>query len=267
MSTDHSVAALAHPVPPPGSGLGSNSNYILCSNCNPLINLSVEIDVTQDVVWQSSSGSLTGFGFQLNGYSPTNETSAWQQYIIALFGTDLQGWVDNWPLSGTNIINKRVDLVSLSKTAIPAGYKLQISLSNDQNRNIAAATYLVLDNQGNIAGKQTQVLSALGVSPDDLAPLVAFELNLVGPGNGESVVLSSGAGTITYAASTPLTVLSAEPQCAESGYVTAETANSFYGEMPAGPSATLTQSFTVTTETAMIRKVGKLRPSTHKKWK
>jgi hypothetical protein len=39
--------------------------------------------------------------------------------------------------------------------------------------------------------------SISGVTSNDLAPIVAFELNLVGPVNGESAVLSSGAGTIT----------------------------------------------------------------------
>ena len=55
--------------------------------------------------------------------------------------------------------------------------------------------------------------SLLGVSSTKLAPIVAFELNFVGPANGDSAILSSGAGTITYSASTPLTVLNLEPTC------------------------------------------------------
>ena len=126
-------------VPAPAGGLGSNSNYILYSNCNPLINLSVTIDVTEDIVCESASGPVIGFGFQLNAYSPPSETSAFQQYLIALWSTpsgggELMGGVDNWPISGPNIINDFFDLTSLPSTTVPAGYQLTISLENDQKR-------------------------------------------------------------------------------------------------------------------------------------
>ncbi len=63
-----------NPVPNPASGLGSNSNYILFSGCKPLNGLSVTICVTQDIVCKSASGSTSGFGFQLNAYSPKGVT-------------------------------------------------------------------------------------------------------------------------------------------------------------------------------------------------
>jgi len=80
-------------------------------------------------------------------------------------------------------------------------------------------------------------------------------------------VLSSGAGTITYAASSVLTVLNKEPACTESGYNTAETANSFYGVLPLTASNAFTQSFNVSTAAPMIRKRGKVRPSTRLTWR
>src|SRR5271165_3708483 len=255
-------------VPAPAGGLGSNSNYILYSNCNPLINLSVTIDVTEDIVCESASGPVIGFGFQLNAYSPPSETSAFQQYLIALWSTpsgggELMGGVDNWPISGPNIINDFFDLAPLPSTTLPAGYQLTISLENDQNGNVTGATYVVIDNSGNTLANVTQnLLSIAGVTSDFLAPIVAFELNFVGPINGESAVLSSGAGTITYTASSVLTVLNQDPVCTESGYFTAETANSVYSELPSTSSNTFTQSFNVNTAAPMIRKLGKPRPST-----
>ena len=250
-------------VPNPGSGLGSNSNYILDSTCNPLINLSVTIDVTEDIVGYDASGPALGFGFQLNAYSPQNETSAWQQYVIALIGGELIGAVDNWPISGPNIINDFFNLTPLPNLTVPAGYQLTISLENDQNGNVTGATYIVIDDSGNILANVTQnLLSIGGVTSADLAPIVAFELNFVGPVNGESAGLSSGAGTITYTASSVLTVLNQEPPCTESGYITAETANTFYGYLPATFNNTFTQSFNVFTGRPMIRKPGKPRPST-----
>ena len=244
------------PVPPPPSGLGSNSNYILYSNCQSLLEVSVSICVTEDIV------SNIGFGFQLNAYSPKNKTSAWQQYVIAVLNAaELIGAVDNWPVSGTNIINRSFALCPLGgANTIPAGYQLTISLQNDANGNITGATYVVVDRAGvTRASVTTSLLSIPGVTEADLAPIVAFELNLVGPDNGRRATLSSGAGTITYSAwsQRPLTVVNQEPSsCTESGYITGETANSFYGEMPAGPSSSLTQSFAVDTERPMIRRTG-----------
>ena len=212
-------------VPAPASGLGSNSNYILYSDCNSLINLSVTIKVTEDMVWQSASGPTDGFGFQLNAYSPAAGLCAYQQYVIFLSGTELIGGIDNWPVSGTNLINDFFNLTSLPSVALPAGYVLQISLGNDNNSNVVAATYVVIDNLGNTQANMTRDLLSLdGVTSADLAPITAFELNLVGPINGESAVLSSGAGTITYEAVSVLTVLNQEPPCTETGSITEETA-------------------------------------------
>jgi hypothetical protein len=248
-------------VATPGGGLGSNSNYILYNDCNPIINLSVIIDVTQDIICQSSSGATKGFGFQLNAYSPKKEVSAWQQYVVALFGNQLVGAVDNWPVTGNNIINDFFNLNTVPNLRIPAGYRIQISLHNDNAGNVSGATYVVIDNTGKVLSNVTlNLLSIGGVTQADLAPIVAFELNLVGPVNSESAVLSSGAGMFTYVSRNLLTALSAEPACTESGYITAETANSFYGSLPGLASGTLTQSFSTSSATPMIRKVGKLRP-------
>jgi hypothetical protein len=252
----------ADPVAPPAAGLGSNSNYILFNNCNPVLGLEITINVTQDIVCQSASGPTSGFGFQLNCYSPKNETSAWQQYVVALFSSELIGAVDNWPVSGPNIINDFFNLTGTpNANRLPAGWRITISLQNDNQGNITGASYVVIDNSGNTRANVTKTLTSIsGVTAADIAPITAFELNLVGPVNGESAVLSSGAGTLVYSASSPLTVLNVEPSCTESGYITAETANSFYGELSGSPSTVFTQSFAVSGETPMIRKVGKLRP-------
>lgn len=256
-----SFPAMISQVAAPGSGLGSNSNYILYNNCNPISGLSVTIDVTENIVCKSASGKTTGFGFQLNAYSPKSEKSAWQQYVMAVFETEIIGAVDNWPVSGPNIINDFFNLVSTTNNEIPAGYQIQINLQNDSSKNVSGATYVVVDNTGKtVANKSLTLTSISGVTSADLAPIVAFELNVVGPVNGESAVLSSGAGTITYTASENLTVLNAEPSCTESGYITAETANTFYNTLPANPNDAFKQSFWVSGTLPTIRKQGKTRP-------
>jgi hypothetical protein len=110
-------------------------------------------------------------------------------------------------------------------------------------------TYVITDNLGNmVANVPLTLLLIPGATAADLAPIVAFELNLVGPINGETAVLTSGAGTITYASPSGLWVLSEEPDCVETGVGTLENANSSYGIMSffgTGPATKYTQSFSI----------------------
>src|SRR5208337_564460 len=118
---------------------------------------------------------------------------AWQQYVVALFASELIGAVDNWPLSGPNIINDFFNLASLPSAKIPAGFQIRITLQNDASGNVTGAAYVVIDNQGHTLANVTKTLTSIsGVTSADLAPIIAFELNLVGPVNSESAVLSSG---------------------------------------------------------------------------
>jgi hypothetical protein len=134
----------------------------------------------------------------------------------------------------------------------------------EANGNIRGATYTLTDNQGNNAGSTTINLTSLNlvgggpVTTADLAPIVAFQLNLVDWANGGNTTLSSGAGTIVYSATTPLAVLNTEPACVDWNYVTVETANSIYSPMPAGPSTTMTQAFAKGSASAHIRKRAKV---------
>lgn len=124
--------------------------------------------------------------------------------------------------------------------AIPAGYRLKMTLQNDSSGNVTGVTWVVTDNLGKTLANNTQPVPGL---PADLAPIIAFELNLIGPISGESAVLASGAGAFSYRASSPLTALNKEPPCAETKVRTGEAINSLYGVLPSNPANPLVQSF------------------------
>jgi hypothetical protein len=98
--------------------------------------------------------------------------------------------------------------------------------------------------------------SPLGLSPNQIAPINAFELDLVGPGDGANAVFSSGAGTFIYAAATPMTVQSCLPPCTGTTEGAAETSNSVYGDLDAGPSIVITQTFSIDPTERVIRRQG-----------
>jgi hypothetical protein len=249
-------------VPAPRDGLEGRSNYFLACDCKPVTGLSVAIKVTQDIV------ADFGFSFQLNAYSPPGANSKWQQYSVG-FDTkgpapQLVGSVDNWPAKGFDdltgdLINHFVHLFTLpgSKPILPAGYQIIINLANDSSGNITGVTFTVIDNKGRVTKNPPIVLTSLKidgrpsqpVTAAELAPIYAFQLNLVGLTNAQTTYLTAGAGTITYSAKNPLAVLSKPPSCAGSqGTVTLEQANSAYGELPATPSTQITQSFGTTVQ-------------------
>ncbi len=272
------------------SNLGSNSNYIVSSSCNPLYNVTVLFDITQDMVCKSvappspklckppsgSAENVVGFSFQVNCYSNKGFTCAWQQYVMNFYQNSSGGYtvvygVNDWPASGgTNpLINTGYPtLATLPSAVLPAGFQAFIGWDNNapttgMENTVTGAFWELRDNNGNQLGYAGQNLGANSGYVPFLAPITAFEVNIVGPINGESAVLSSGAGFISYTAlKPPISVGIALPSgCTETGVVTCETANTFYGLMPQGSNLNLKQSFEVNTTKPMVRKEGKPRPS------
>lgn len=276
-SNETRSTANAGAVPPPSGGLRGNSNYFFHSDGNPITELSVVIDVTKDIV------APLGFSVQLNGYSPPNAACVWQQYCLGFYtGARPQiGWVmEGWPSGayfqhlhetlglgkGSDLYNVRRQLVSMRGATIPAGYKLKIALAHDPkhpNGTIVGASFSVTDNHGKSASSGRQLIQSFrfdrtktAIAPEALAPILAFELDIVGVANNQYSFLESGAGTITYAATSSLTVKNKHPAgTAAEHIVTGEQANTVYGELDARPSRRFTQTL-VAAQTPMFRPGG-----------
>jgi hypothetical protein len=232
------------PVPAPSGGLRGNSNYIFSSNDNPLIGVSVTINVTQDIVCQSTDFGTLGFSFQLNALSPASASTAAQQYFINFTGSEIGCGVNNWSSGGQPIIVDGLPLAPVSGPGIPSGYQLTIVLKTGSNNNITEADYSVLDNDGKTTPGSIPLMK-YGATTAELAPILAFQLNLVGPQNKENVVLSSGSGSIVYQASSALTVTSSWPSWLGQVGGTDENANSIYGVLRSGPSRIFSQPFSI----------------------
>ena len=250
------------------SPLGSNSNYLLANGGGDLSGLSVTLDLTQDLVVKSNgppqkgASSVSGFTLQLNCYSPDKETDAWQQYVIGFNGSNVYGQINNWQNLTTFLVNKTYSLASFSGLTVPAFHKLRISLQMDAKNNVSGVQFWVFDVNGRVAGSKGVTLTDI-LSAADLSPIVAFELNLVGPGNSESATFSSGAGTLTYQFSQALTPSASKPADAEANLITAETANTTYGTLSGTASNYFTQSFAVSataTPESMSLQAAKFRP-------
>ena len=276
------VPARAQAVPPPGGGLRGNSNYFFYSDGNPITGLSIIVDVTKDIVmpW--------GFSIQLNAYSPPNAGCVWQQYNMG-FDTggnaspQIGGSIENWPSDayrqhlhatiglGTgsdlfNIHSRRLMWLPGSSATLPAGYKFKIVLAyapKDSSGAVIGATFSITDNHGKSHSSGLQrILShrfegtKTAITSDALAPILTFQLNICGLNSGRYSFMEAGAGTITYSATSPLTVVSNQPAgTAARGVITAEQANAVFGALDAGPSRQFRQTF-VAAQTPRFRPGG-----------
>jgi hypothetical protein len=224
-------------VTAPSQGLGSAFNYFLYSNCAPVTDLSVSVYVTQDI------SANIGLTIQLNAYPPPNAAASWQQFVFVISGTGAATTIDcrtdYFRTGGSDHVSSTVPLITLPNQGaafptVPAGYQLSIGLTNDSAGNILAATFLVIDSNGQ--AQSSGPIQPLGAP----TPIAAFELNIVGPATGQEALLFTGAGTITYVATSELTVLNSLSKLPQScitstDLFTAESANSTYGSLPAGP--------------------------------
>jgi hypothetical protein len=192
--------------------VGSNSNYFLYSPapwvvvaraalerrpgiglpvvtpCYHLLGLSVHIIVDTDIT------GTNGFGFQLNAYSASGKFSGAQQYVVLLIPRSsspvLSCVVDNFHSKQQQLPNMPIfeELADLPGNTLPAGYQIIITLLNDAADNITGATYVLIDNHGHTIG--TKTISLTDLPAQDLAPIVAFQLNVVGDINGATTTLA-----------------------------------------------------------------------------
>src|ERR1035441_3507278 len=79
--------------------LSSSDNAILVSKCQNLQNLTVSLQVTQDLITLGNNG----FSLQLNCYPQTNPQSTyqdkplnWFQYVIAVENNSVQWGIQYW---------------------------------------------------------------------------------------------------------------------------------------------------------------------------
>ena len=258
------MAPVQKPALQPAGGLVGKSGYFFQNSCSNLTGVTVKIDVTEEI--GGSGSSYNGFSFQLNCWSAgVTDVNAWQQFSIIVDPLRLSSpgilakvnnWPYNWQPGNSDTINVNAPLGALATANLPAGYHFSIELTNDSNGNITSAIFGGWDNNGDAFTPQT--IAIVGqpdqqggtVTASQLAPIVAFQLLLVGNENGNFTTLTSGAGTWTISADDKFIATNTLPtqptgNCWSFADNTVESSNCTYGELPAASSQAFTQTFSV----------------------
>ena len=239
----------------------SNNNAFLINNCEYLENLSVLLEVTEDVATTDNGG----WSFQLNCYPPPGQycqTSNvnWMQYIVYVMDGELRYEIQYWaigastwptgytPVQGTspwlpcwpNDYYLSGSFASIDGDTLPRQSQLQIALTTNRYGGVTRATFTYTDPDGNAHSAENDLPA--------VHPIDACTLNLVGPGGGKGSNFTQGLlnsrGIIYYTISSgQLSVQSggAGAACGEVGGWTAETSNMTYSDISGAPGSTVTQ--------------------------
>jgi hypothetical protein len=237
----------------------SNNNAILIDGCNNLQNLSVLLEVTEDIATTDGNG----WSLQLNCYPPAGEycqTSQvnWFQYIVIVQGGNLAYYIQYWangvsswtsgytPQPGTSPwlpcwahdYGNAPTFANINGDTLPRQSKLQIALRTSRS-GVTSVTFTYTDPDDN---DHPAVFKLPAVHP-----VVACELNLVGPPGGTANFtqgITSSRGIIYYSISSgQLSVQNGGPgaACGEQGWFTNESSNMSYSDVNGVPASTVTQ--------------------------
>jgi hypothetical protein len=250
-------------IPPPGAGLASNFNYYLHDNGSIIKDLLVTIDIEQDLVLSNAAG----WTIQLNGYSPPTDSDTWvfQQFSIGLeppAGKGLIASICQWAFSsassGPSALSLKlmdfVPFVQLSQAqTIPAGSQLSIQLVGDSSGTVISGNFsATIDGSATLQTldmRQERLVEGSTPTTANFAPITAFTLNMVGWGGCSVSTFSGGSGTITYSSAVSrFEGVNVEPKnLGLAQDITCETSNVGYGQISAGLSSKVTQTFSINT--------------------
>jgi hypothetical protein len=223
-------------------GLGSSNNTILVDKCHSLQNLTVTVQVTEDLITQGNNG----FSLQLNCYPQTNPQSThsgkplnWAQYVIAVVNNSVEWGIQYWSTPkgfGFSPSGNYSAFASAPSNQVPKGSVMKIALTTDHNGNVTKAAFSITNPAGNYT---------FDFPSSALIAIYGFQVDLVGPPSGtHSCKFTSASGFLTYSVSSGTLAIQSTNTCGGSQPGTAETSNVvYYPVLPSSPAQTVGQEF------------------------
>jgi hypothetical protein len=213
-------------------GLKGNNNAILFDRCKNLRNLTVTLQITQDLITLGNNG----FSLQLNCYPQTKPTVngqplKWIQYVIAVENNSVQWGIQYWSLVkglGFSPAKNYSKFASASSNQVPAGSEMKIALLTNSSGNVTQATFSITYPGKKPASHTFKFPSKI------LCGIYGFQVDLVGPPSGtHTCKFKSGAGILTYGIKPGTLAVQNKNTCAIAGgnqLATGEQSNAKYGK-------------------------------------
>jgi len=211
--------------------IGRN-NAVFVDRCKNLRNLTVTLQVTQDLITRGNNG----FSLQLNCYPQTTPTVNgqpldWAQYVIAVENNAVLWGIQYFSIvtgSGFHPTNNYLTFASAPSNQVRAGSEMKIALHTDSRGRVTKATFSIAD-PGKSAASHTFTFKR-----KFLCAIYGLQVDLVGPGIGtHTSTFTSGAGILTYSIHPGSLAVQKRNTCTIAGGVqrgTSEQSNAVYGK-------------------------------------
>jgi hypothetical protein len=268
----------------PPTGFSSNNNYFIYGGGKPIRGLRVTINVDEDIVapqgmsMQLNCNSPANANCAYQQYVTNFDPNKWSTLGVVWIMENFPSQPSRWHLHNTigfpcnakkpneqtcsgNLFNypsfPRTPFARfpVPSNRLPAGFKIIYELIDDANGAIIGTKFTVVDKRGREKSTGPHLIHRFKyagmqrlVGPEGVAPILAFQMNLVGLGSGLHATLNSGAGRITYEATTTLTAegsIAALTNVYQGTQGTSETSNLVYSPLPAAPNRRIVQRFSL----------------------
>lgn len=218
--------------------LSSKNNAILVKKCQSLQNLTLSMQLEQDLITFENNG----FSLQLNCYPQSNPQATangkpmyWAQYVIAVetslvqYGIQYWSHAFNFGQAGFGYSapgNYSASIASAPSNQLPKGSVLKIALHTESNGNVAKVKFSFTNPKGHVFPFE------FTLPPNALIAVYGFQVNLVGPPTGtHNCKFTSASGFLTYSVSSGTLAVQNTNTCGGPQIPTAETSNAFYGQV------------------------------------
>jgi hypothetical protein len=242
--------------------LSSSNNAILVSKCQSLQNLTLTMQLIQDLVTLGNNG----FSLQLNCYPQTNPQATyqgkpmyWAQYVIAVESISFLWGVQYWSHAGSIGTpgfgfsapgNYIAPFGSAPSNQLPKGSVLKIALHTESNGNVTKVTFSFTNPKGHVSHFNYTLPS------NALIAVYGFQVNLVGPPTGtHNCKFTSAAGFLTYSVSSGTLAAQNTNTCGGPQIPTAETSNAVYYPVLPNSGRTVGQEFGLAVHTPPVPKL------------
>jgi hypothetical protein len=229
--------------------LSSSNNAILVSKCQSLHNLTLSMQLEQDLITLGNNG----FSLQLNCYPQTNPQAThqgkpmyWAQYVIAVQSISVQWGIQYWSHAGSIGVSGfgfsppgNYSLFgSAPSNQLPKGSVLKIALHTESKGNVESVTFSFTNPKGHVSHFKYTLPSTA------LIAVYGFQVNLVGPPSGtHNCHFKSASGFLTYSVSSGTLSVQNTNTCGGPQIPTGETSNVFYGQVLPTSGQTVGQEF------------------------
>jgi len=238
-------------VPPTALGLTSNFNYYFTNGGKSIPNLSVQIDLENDLKMAERGVSFQVNTWPRNASAPAGVAS-WLQFIIGFQPASPHdnndfGWlfatIQMWDTAFRQVGSEFLTLGYIDGLTFLAGSQFNISVINDKYGKPTGAkfSFLVLGDSSRTESSQTFRLN--NASRAVSLPFNLFTFNIVSYGDSLKSNLSTGSGTIRYSIPVPFHPISWGPRSPITE--TAETSNVAYSLMTNESGTVLQQKWVV----------------------